>query len=272
MARSRAQIFLYETIFGTETALGRAFDLGLLIAILVSVAAIAIGSIESIAGPYRGALSTLEWILTILFTVEYGLRLYCSPQPKAYATSFYGIVDLIAILPSYLELLFPGAHYMLMVRVLRVLRIFRILKLIRYYREANVLLRAVVQARRKILVFFFSVSILISLFGALMFMIEGPEHGFTSIPRGIYWAIVTITTVGYGDITPQSPWGQAVASLTMLTGYSILAVPTGIVTAELANEMQREKLAIHCPNCEKPGHDADAKYCRYCGSRLLTED
>jgi len=271
MARSKTQIFLYETIFGTETPLGRGFDVALLCAITLSVIAICLDSIPSIAARYHDTLKILEWGFTILFTLEYIARLYCSPRPLAYARSFYGMVDLLAILPSYLELLLPGASYLLIIRILRVLRVFRILKMIRYIREGNVLLRAILLSRRKVLVFFSSMSLLIIVFGSLMFLIEGPENGFTSIPKSIYWAIVTITTVGYGDISPQTPLGQAVASLTMLLGYSILAVPTGILTAELTGEIQREKLAINCPNCEQPGHDADARHCKFCGGRLLVE-
>ncbi len=181
---------------------------------------------------------------------------------------FYGVIDLLAIIPVYLTLLLPGAQYLLVIRILRVLRIFRILKLMRYLVEANTLLRSLIAAKRKIFVFLISVALLIIIFGSLMFLIEGPENGFTSIPKSIYWAIVTITTVGYGDISPATPLGQALASLTMLIGYSILAVPTGIITAELAQEIRKEKENHVCSNCERSGYDNDANYCKFCGSDI----
>ena len=182
--------------------------------------------------------------------------------------SFYGLVDLLSILPTYLALFVPGANHLLIIRLLRVLRIFRILKLVRYLSEANILGRAMVQSRRKILIFFSTVLVLSTIFGSLMYAIEGPTHGFSSIPKSIYWTIVTITTVGYGDITPQTPLGQVIAALAMLTGYSIIAIPTGILTAELAQEMQRERIGQACKNCNKSGHDRDAVHCKFCGARM----
>ncbi len=190
------------------------------------------------------------------------------PNPKAYATSFYGTVDLLAILPSYISLIFPAAQLLLIVRLLRVLRIFRVLKLFQYSSEANILLRSLLMARRKIFVFLFSVLVVVTIFGSLMYIIEGPRYGFTSIPRSIYWAIVTVTTVGYGDITPNTPLGQGIAALAMLTGYAIIAVPTGIISAELISEMQRERGISRCSNCEKIGHEADANFCKFCGGKL----
>ncbi|MDF5602138.1 ion transporter, partial [Vibrio parahaemolyticus] len=202
-------------------------------------------------------LKFIEYTFTGLFTIEYLLRLYCSPKPAAYAKSFYGVVDLLAILPTYLALFFPSASFMGVIRALRVMRIFRILKLVRYLQESNILLRSLLMARRKIFIFFSSVAIMVTIFGSLIFIIEGPENGFTSIPKSIYWAIVTITTVGYGDLVPQTDLGKGLASLTMLLGYSILAVPTGIFTAELHQEMQSHKVLVKCPNCSHAGHDSD---------------
>ncbi|MDW2052259.1 ion transporter, partial [Vibrio sp. 977] len=202
-------------------------------------------------------LKYLEYTFTGLFIIEYLLRLYCSPKPVAYAKSFYGIVDLLAIIPTYSVLFFPSASLMGVIRALRVMRIFRILKLVRYLQESNILLRSLLMARRKIFIFFTTVAILVTIFGSLIFIVEGPENGFTSIPKSIYWAIVTITTVGYGDLVPQTNLGKALASITMLLGYSILAVPTGIFTAELHQEMQSHKVLVKCPNCSQAGHDSD---------------
>ncbi|MFA7554488.1 MAG: ion transporter [Spongiibacteraceae bacterium] len=261
--------WLYRVIFGTNTPSGRLFDLFLIAAILMSVAAVIIDSIAFYHNKYTLWLLTIEWIFTVLFTVEYCVRIYCSPNPKAYATSFYGVVDLLAILPSYLALFFPPVSLLLIIRLLRVLRIFRILKLFQYSGEANSLMRSLAQARHKIFIFLFSVLIVVTIFGSLMYIIEGPASGFTSIPRSIYWAIVTVTTVGYGDITPQTVIGQGIAALAMLTGYAIIAVPTGIISAEIITEMQRDRVAIRCSNCEKIGHERDAQYCKFCGSTIL---
>jgi len=260
---------LYEIIFGTSTPAGRAYDLLLIVAILLSVVAVVVDSVDGLYSHYDGLLNQLEWFFTLLFTLEYLVRLWVSPKPWAYARSFYGVVDLLAVLPTYLALLVANAQFLLVIRILRVLRIFRVLKLVRYLTEANILWRSLLAARRKVLVFFFSVGVLIVLFGALMYLIEGPQHGFTSIPVAIYWAIVTITTVGYGDIIPQTALGQALASLTMLTGYSIIAVPTGIITAELSSEIQRSVSTTRCAVCNRSGHDRDADFCKYCGSELL---
>ena len=259
---------LFDIIFGTESPAGKRFDLVLIYVILLSVLALMLDSIQVVATKYGYALKVAEWFFTIVFTVEYLVRLYCSPRPLAYFRSFYGIIDLISVLPTYLSLFFPGANYILVIRLLRVLRVFRVLKLARYLSEANVLVRSMLQARRKILVFFMVVVVLSTIFGSIMYIVEGPANGFTSIPKSIYWTIVTITTVGYGDITPQTVVGQFVSSIAMLTGYSIIAIPTGIVTAELAYEIQRERLAISCRNCEKSGHDRDSKYCNHCGVEL----
>lgn len=261
---------LNRIIFGTNTPAGRRFDLLLIAAILISVTAVMLDSIAPLHSEYLLLLDSIEWFFTIVFTIEYLVRIYCSPNPKSYATSFYGIVDLLAILPTYIAIFLPSASMLLIIRLLRVLRIFRILKLFQYTGEANILLRSILMARRKIFIFLFSVIISVTIFGSLMYVIEGPEYGFTSIPKGIYWAIVTITTVGYGDITPHTFFGQAIASLAMLTGYGIIAVPTGIISAELIAEMQRERTNVRCSNCEKAGHEKDAEFCKFCGTKIPT--
>lgn len=272
MSRKPLKHHLYVIIFGTHTPAGRAFDISLIIAILASLLVLILESIPNVMTEWSQELRYIEYTFTALFTIEYLLRLYCSPKPKSYATSFYGIVDLLAILPTYLAIFFPGSSFMGVVRLLRVMRIFRILKLVRYLQDSNILLRSLLMARRKILIFFSTVGILVVIFGALIFVIEGPENGFTSIPHSIYWAIVTITTVGYGDMVPQTAIGKAIASLTMLLGYSILAVPTGIITAELSNEMNSHKELVKCPNCNRSGHDSDAIYCKHCASELADPD
>lgn len=259
---------LYSIIFGTETPAGKNFDIALIVAIMASVFVLMAESMSFFDHRYRLELRILEWLFTILFTIEYSVRIYCSPNPRKYVTSFYGVIDLLSILPSYLSLFIPGANYLLAIRVMRFLRVFRVLKLMRYLSEANTLVRSMGQARRKISVFFLAVLVLATIFGSLMYVVEGPDNGFSSIPKSIYWTIVTITTVGYGDITPQTALGQFIAALAMLMGYSILAVPTGIFTAELAQEIQRERMNTVCPNCTKAGHDTDAKYCKSCGGIL----
>ncbi|MGP7733082.1 ion transporter [Oceanimonas smirnovii] len=259
---------LYTVIFGTETPAGRRFDLALILAILLSMVVLLLDSIGSIRAQYGPVLYWLEWAFTLLFTLEFVLRVYCAQSRLGYLRSFYGIIDLLAVLPTYLAIFMPGASFLLMVRLLRVLRVFRVLKLIRYMDEANTLMRSLYQSRRKILVFFSSLFILVTLFGSLLYVVEGPENGFTSIPTGIYWAIVTITTVGFGDITPQTWLGRGIAAVTMLMGYAIIAVPTGIITAELGREMRKEYSRRHCPQCDRSGHERDAKFCNHCGAEL----
>lgn len=272
MSHSRFKHFLYIIIFGTHTRSGRIFDICLIIAIIASLITLVLHSIPTLAEHWQTRLTYIEYGFTFLFTIEYLLRLYCSPKPKSYARSFYGIVDLLAILPTYLALLFPGATYMGVIRMLRVMRIFRVLKLVRYLNDSNLLLRSLLLSRRKILIFFINVGILVIIFGSLIYIIEGAENGFHSIPQSIYWAIVTITTVGYGDLIPQTPLGKGIASLAMLLGYSIIAVPTGIITAEINQEMNAHKQLVKCPNCNKAGHDPDALYCKHCGSELATPE
>ena len=265
MSRSKLQNTLHDIIFGTESPLGKAFDICLIVAICISVLAVILDSVNLFNQRYDSLLLTLECSFTILFTIEYIARLYCSPHPILYARSFYGVVDILSIVPSYLTMIYSGAQYFLIIRLLRVMRLFRVLKLLRYSGDANILTRSMWQSRRKILIFLFTVMIFAILFGAFMFLIEGPENGFSSIPESIYWAIVTITTVGYGDITPHTPLGKLLASLVMILGYSIIAVPTGILTAELANEIRLDRSNRDCDHCGRSGHDNDAIHCKFCG-------
>ena len=272
MNQQQLRATLYDIIFGTESPLGKLFDLVLIYAILISVGAIMLDSVQWGSARLHYILYVIEWVFTGLFTIEYIARIYCSPKPFVYMRSPYGLVDLFSILPSYLALFLQGASYLLIIRLLRVLRIFRILKLVRYLSEENLLMRSMMQSRRKVFVFFCTVLVLASIFGAFMYLVEGPENGYTSIPKSIYVTIVTITTVGYGDITPHTPLGQALAAFTMLLGYSIIAVPTGILTAELAHEMQRDRITRMCSQCNRSGHERDAKFCRFCGSPFPNGD
>ncbi|MCP1651367.1 ion transporter [Pseudomonas nitroreducens] len=264
---------LYVIIFQSDTIAGRRFDSALLVFILASLLVAFLDSVGRIHQQFGSLLSGVEWFISGLFLIEYLLRLYCSPKPLRYALSFYGLIDLLAVLPGVIALFYPDAQYLLVVRVVRLLRIFRILKLRQYLRQADFLLTALRGSRQKITVFFLSVMSLVTVFGSLMYVVEGPEHGFTSIPRSIYWAIVTLTTVGFGDITPKTPLGQAIASLVMLTGYSIIAVPTGIFSAELHNAMRPEhppgQLDKPCPACAKGSHEAAAAFCSRCGNPLF---
>lgn len=259
---------LYTVIFGTDTRAGRNFDIALIIAIFASVAAVLLDSIGHVHTNHGDLLWIIEWSFTLLFTVEYALRIYCTPQRKRYVFSFFGLVDLLALIPTYLALVVSGSHFLVVIRLLRVLRIFRVLKLVRYWSEANVIASALWSARRKVSVFLFTVVILMVIFGSLMFVIEGPANGFTSIPRSIYWAVVTITTVGYGDIAPQTMLGQALAAMAMIVGYAIIAVPTGIVGAEIYRATARQSQRTSCPACGRHGHDSDAEHCKYCGAAL----
>jgi voltage-gated potassium channel len=258
----------HEIIFESDTKAGKAFDVALILAIVISVGIVMIESVEGLGARYGHALRIAEWTFTILFTFEYILRLICVGKPMRYARSFFGVVDLIAILPTYLSIFVPGAQYALVVRSLRILRIFRVLKLAHHLSETEVLVRALVQSRRKITVFLFAVFTLVVILGSLMYLIEGREHGFTSIPRGIYWAIVTLTTVGYGDISPETGLGQALASIVMVLGFAIIAIPTGIVTAELARGSAPAVSGQACPECAAEGHAIDAVHCRICGEKL----
>jgi voltage-gated potassium channel len=257
---------LHEIIFEADTPAGKLFDVILIVSILLSVTVVMLDSVAALQLRFGPWFYLAEWFFTLLFTVEYLLRLSCVGQPRKYAGSFFGIVDLISIAPTYLSLFLPGGKYLLVIRVLRLLRVFRVLKLVQYVGEANFLLRALRASRRKILVFLLAVLLMMVICGSVMYIVEGPEHGFTSIPRSIYWAIVTMTTVGYGDISPQTNLGQTIASLVMILGYGIIAIPTGIVTAELTFTQQVSSQS--CPECSAEGHTTDARHCKFCGARL----
>jgi voltage-gated potassium channel len=259
---------LHEIIFEADTKGGKLFDIVLIISIIISVITVMLDSVNHIHRDHGNYLYLLEWFFTLLFSLEYSLRLACVGKPQMYARSFYGIIDLLAVIPTYLSLFFPGSQYLLVIRLLRVLRIFRVLKLVQYISEARMLGRAFKASRRKIIIFLFTVLTMVVIFGSLMYLIEKENHGFTSIPRSIYWAIVTLTTVGYGDISPQTPLGQTIAAIIMILGYAIIAVPTGIVTVEYSRAAQKNISTQVCPQCSAEGHEIDAKYCRYCGSRL----
>ncbi len=263
---------LFIIVFKTDTPAGRAFDEWLLIVIIASLAVVMLDSIQEVDSQYRTWLSALEWLFTAIFAGEYLVRLWCSPKPLRYAFSFYGLVDLLAVLPAFLALIFASAQYLMVIRVIRVLRIFRILKLTHYLRQANYLMTALRGSQQKITVFFLSILTLVTIFGALMYVVEGPANGFSSIPKSIYWAIVTLTTVGFGDITPKTPLGQAIASVVMIAGYSIIAVPTGIFTAEMANAMRQDGKKHPCPHCAKEQHEPEAAFCSRCGSPLYPRD
>ncbi len=260
---------LHEIVFEADTRAGHVFDLTLIWLILLSVATVILESVRPVREQYGQLLYTLEWVFTALFTVEYFLRLISVRRPLRYATSFFGVVDLLAIIPTYLSLFVPGSQYLLVIRILRLLRIFRLLKLSEYVTEADVLRSALRASRRKISVFLSAVLLMVIIIGALMYVIEGEEHGFTSIPVSVYWAIVTLTTVGYGDLSPRTPFGQILASIVMIIGYGIIAVPTGIVSVELAQAVRQQGVSRQsCPSCAAEGHDLDAVCCKYCGESL----
>ncbi|QHE93800.1 ion transporter [Pandoraea fibrosis] len=260
---------LYIIIFEADTREGRLFDIALLIAIVLSVLTVIVSSIPAVRDTALLPMAILEWFFTLLFTAEYIARLLSAHRPLRYALSFYGIIDLLAILPTYLAILVPELHGLIDVRLLRLMRVFRILKLTAYVNEAGVLSIALYNARRKVLVFLGFISIIVVIFGTLMHIIEGPEHGFTSIPVGIYWAIVTLTTTGYGDVVPVTGLGKAITGFVMLLGYSVIAIPTGIMGAEIHSAMRKNAVTTRtCQQCLTEGHDADASYCKHCGSEL----
>lgn len=259
---------LYVIIFESNTRAGRLFDVLLITSILASVVAVMLDSIGPVRARYGEVLYGIEWFFTVLFSVEYVLRLLTVGRPLKYATSFFGIVDLLGILPTYLSVLFPGSRYFLVIRILRVLRVFRVLRLVSFMGESRLLMQALRASRRKIAVFLFAVLTLVVVLGSLMYVVENEEDGFTSIPRSIYWAIVTLTTVGYGDISPKTPLGQMIASIVMIIGYGIIAVPTGIVTVEMSQAARRNISARVCASCSAEGHDTDASFCKYCGAQL----
>ncbi len=266
--RDRLRIIIFEA----NSPAGKAFDVGLILCILASVAAVLLDSVAPLHDRYGTWFYSVEWFFTGLFTVEYLARLWCIQHPVRYAKSFYGIVDLLGILPTYLSLIVADTQYLLVIRILRVLRVFRVLRMVRYVGEAELLTQALIASRRKITVFISTVFALVIIFGSLMYIIEGDEYGFTSIPRSIYWAVITLTTVGYGDLTPHTPLGQALATLVMIMGYGIIAVPTGIVTLELNEAHRRAANTRTCPSCAAEGHLREATYCWRCGSNLYIRD
>ena len=258
---------IYEIIFEADTPAGKLFDVALLFVIIISVGLVLLESVPAIRDNHYQLLRVLEWCITIIFSIEYILRVAIVKKPLRYIFSFYGIIDLLSVLPTYIGLVIAGSHSLVVIRILRLLRVFRILKLTRYTLAGRSLAKAIWNSREKISVFIFFVTMLVIIIGTIMYLVEGPAHGFTSIPRGIYWAIVTLTTVGYGDISPGTPLGQFIASIVMIMGYAIIAVPTGIDTAEIINPTSEKNTQV-CPQCLHPSHDDDAVFCKKCGSRL----
>ena len=266
---SGRRLKLYEIIFEADTPAGKRFDIILLSCIVISVIIVILESVNVFKSSFGAELRIIEWIFTLIFTAEYLARLWTVPYKRKYIFSFFGIIDLLSVLPTYLGFFFAGAQSLMVIRSLRLLRIFRIFKLSRYIGEGQNLARAMKASQHKIIVFLLTVLTSVIIFGTMMYMIEGPERGFTSIPQSIYWAIVTMTTVGYGDIAPQTALGQTLASVIMILGYGIIAVPTGIVSAEMVQMKSREKISTQvCPHCLKEGHDTDAIHCKFCGGTL----
>lgn len=265
---------LYRLLFHHETRDERNFDLALIAAILASVLVVLLDSDPDIKARWHFPLYVAEWVFTLLFTVEYAIRLWVVRRPLRYARSFLGIVDLLAIVPTFLSLLFPASASLSVIRILRLLRIFRILKLVEYSDDAGVLIETLIRSRRKILIFIVVLLTIAVIFGALMYAVEGAEHGFDSIPAGMYWAVVTMATVGYGDISPGTPAGRFLTSMLIIIGYSIIVVPTGIYTAELARTIrgQARRVQVRCLQCSLGEHDDDAWFCRKCGEALPPHD
>lgn len=259
----------YTVIFEADTTAGRRFDVLLIWLILLSVGVVMIDSVHGLEGQYKPVFVGIEWLFTVLFTLEYLARLICSPAPLRYALSFFGLIDLISILPTYLTLLFPEVYALVDVRILRLFRVFRVLKLAAYVEEYQSLGLALAASRRKVLVFVAAVTMVVVVMGTVMYVVEGPQNGFTSIPTSIYWAITTMTTVGFGDITPKTDLGRLISSFMMLIGWGTLAVPTGIVTAEMTQQRKPLSPTTRTSHtCLTEGHRADALYCRHCGSPL----
>lgn len=259
---------IHVIIFEADTQTGKFFDIALLIAIVASVAAVMLESVASIDAKYHKLLRITEWFFTVIFTLEYIARIIASKKPLTYILSFYGLIDLLSIVPTYLSIIFVGSHSLVAIRSIRLLRVFRIFKLARFIGQARYLMAALRSSREKIMVFMGAVFTMTVVTGTLMYLIEGQESGFTSIPTSIYWAIVTMTTVGYGDISPQTPLGQFLASIVMMTGYAIIAVPTGIVGVEMSRAAKTSTNTQVCTNCGFSQHDDDAKYCKICGEKL----
>jgi voltage-gated potassium channel len=269
LAPRRWQQQLHEIIYESEKPEGKAFDIALLVCILISILVVMLDSVEGLRIKYGRTFFILEWCFTGIFTIEYILRLICIRKPWKYIFSPLGIIDLLAIIPSYLSIFLVGAQTLLVFRALRLLRVFRIFRLVHFLSEIRFLSAAVTNSIRKISIFTLFVLTMVVILGSVIYLVEGPENGFTSIPVSVYWAIVTITTVGYGDMAPATPLGQFIASIIMLLGYGIIAVPTGIVTTEMAmTAKKRDQGNNACPSCGREGHDRDAKHCKYCGSKL----
>ncbi|MDB5798948.1 MAG: ion transporter [Paucimonas sp.] len=263
---------LYTVIFESDTRKGRLFDLVLVVTILVSVVVVLLDTVKAVSTRHPHVLNTLEWIFTIAFTLEYLARIACVQRPLRYVTSFFGIIDLLSILPTYVALLVPGTEVLLDIRILRLLRIFRILKLTAYVEEYGLLARALLASKRKILIFLSVVMMIVLVMGTVMYIVEGPEHGFTSIPTAVYWSITAVTTVGFGDLVPKTDIGRAIASLMMLIGWGILAVPTGIISSEMtAQRFVLGSTPRLCPACLASGHEKNAKFCKECGNALEQE-
>lgn len=267
MTENKLKKQIHNIIFEADTKAGKIFDIILFVTIGFSVIIVMLNSENSLHIKYGDLFLTIEWIITILFTLEYIFRIYAVKKPLKYIFSFYGVIDLLSILPTYISLIITGTHMLLVIRMLRLLRIFRVFKLARYVKASNVLLLALLKSRTKIVVFLEVVMIIVIITGSVMYLVEGDESGFTSIPKSIYWAIVTITTVGYGDIAPQTVLGQTIASMLMIVGFAIIAVPTSIIGSELIKTKTRENTQI-CQNCNFAEHDDDAKYCKKCGDEL----
>ena len=260
---------LFHIIFESDTPAAKGFDIALIVMILGSVAVILLGSVQSISQEYGWLFYYIEWAFTVLFTVELAVRIYCLERPTIYLKSFYGVVDMISILPAWLVLLVPGFHALVIIRILRVLRIFRILRLMEFVGEGRLLIDALKRSVRQVLLFFCSIFMVVTMFAALMYTIESPETGFTSIPMSIYWAVVSVTTVGYGDIVPGTPLGKAITVVLMLIGYSIIAVPTGIFSAQVIRSIREDRYSEEaCPGCGHDRHEKRARYCLRCGTWL----
>ncbi len=262
---------LHDIIFEADTPTGRWFDILLLIFIFLSVITVSIETVPSLASRYKSIFIALEWVFTILFTAEYFLRIYTVKKPWKYILSFYGLVDFFSIIPTYLSLFIVGSHSLIVIRALRLLRVFRIFKMGHYMSQGNMIMTAMRSSSAKIMVFLYFIVLMVTIFGAVMYFVEGGKNpGFDSIPRSIYWSIVTLTTVGFGDITPKTEAGQFLSALLMIMGYAVIAVPTGIVSSEMIQQAKdhTQISTQHCPSCSKEGHDVDAKYCKYCGESM----
>ncbi|MFT6431468.1 MAG: voltage-gated potassium channel [Halopseudomonas sp.] len=263
---------LFQIIFESDTPLGKGFDIALAAMILLSVAVVLLDSVQPFHERYGEIFYYAEWVATTLFTIEIGLRIYCLEKPLQYLKSFYGVIDLLAVLPTWLALFLPGAETLVVIRLLRTLRLFRVLEMMSLVGQGNLLMDALRRSRGQIILFLFSVMMLVTIFSSILYLIEPAEAGFTSIPTAIYWGIVTLTTVGYGDITPVTPLGQFISIMIMLTGYSIIALPVGVFSADVLRTLRDERYSDEaCPGCGKHQHEKDARYCKFCGTWLDEE-